>query len=233
MTDFLPLAFLMGLFGSLHCAVMCGPIMLGMPFQKQHFLASALQLLLYQFGRISVYGILGLFAGTIGGSIAVFSNQQILSTIIGVLLISFTLLQLVPHYVSRFAALQNHLLRPISKLMGYVFKLPLWGFFAGALNGIIPCGMVYLALATALNTGSFKAGGIFMLLFGIGTTPLMLMISLGGIFIKQYIPFNTQRLIPWFMLMMGVLLILRSANLGIPFLSPAPTGMYGQAASCK
>lgn len=233
MTNFLPLAFLMGLFGSLHCAVMCGPIMLGMPFQKQHFLGAAFQLLMYQFGRIFVYVVLGLCAGALGGSIAVFSNQQILSTIIGILLIFFTLLQLVPQYVRRFATLQNHLVRPISKLMAYVFQLPLWGFFAGAINGIIPCGMVYLALATALNTGSFKAGGVFMFLFGIGTTPLMLMVSLGGIFIKRYIPFNTQRLIPWLMFTMGMLLIIRSANLGIPYLSPAPMGIYGRAVDCK
>ncbi|MFW0718401.1 sulfite exporter TauE/SafE family protein [Pedobacter sp. N23S346] len=231
--DFLPLAFLMGLFGSLHCAVMCGPIMLGMPFQKQNLSAAAFQLLLYQFGRVFVYSLLGMLVGVLGESITVFSNQQTLSTIIGILLIVFTLLQLVPNYVRRFSALQNHLMHPISKLMGYVFKLPLWGFFAGALNGIIPCGMVYLALATALNTGSFKDGGVFMFLFGIGTTPLMLMVSLGGIFIKRYISFNTQKLIPWFMFAMGLLLIIRSANLGIPYLSPAPTGLYGQAVDCK
>ena len=177
--DFLPLAFLMGLFGSLHCAVMCGPIMLGMPFQKQNISGAAVQLLLYQFGRILIYSLLGMLVGILGGTITVFSNQQTLSTIIGILLIIFTSLQFVPKYVKRFSALQNHLLRPISKLMGYVFQLPLWGFFAGALNGIIPCGMVYLALATALNTGNFTDGGIFMFLFGIGTTPLLLMVSLG------------------------------------------------------
>lgn len=231
--DFLPLAFLMGLFGSLHCAVMCGPIMLGMPFQKQNISGAAVQLLLYQFGRILIYSLLGMLVGILGGTITVFSNQQTLSTIIGILLIIFTSLQFVPKYVKRFSALQNHLLRPISKLMGYVFQLPLWGFFAGALNGIIPCGMVYLALATALNTGNFTDGGIFMFLFGIGTTPLLLMVSLGGIFIKKYIAFNTQKLIPWFMLAMGLLLIIRSANLGIPYISPAPTGFYGKAIDCK
>lgn len=121
----------------------------------------------------------------------------------------------------------------VIKLMGKVFGLKLWGLFAGMLNGLIPCGMVYLALATALNTGSTASGATFMFLFGLGTIPLMMMISLGGIFLKKYIRFNTNKLIPWFMLLMGVLFILRSADLGIPFISRVTTNSYGHTISCE
>nr|WP_276898012.1 sulfite exporter TauE/SafE family protein [Pedobacter kyonggii] len=233
MTDFLPLAFLMGLFGSLHCAVMCGPIMLGMPFAKQNFFRSGFQLLLYQFGRIAVYIVLGLLVGALGSSIRIFSDQQTLSMLIGSILILFTALQFSHFYRNRFSKLQLKALNPLSRLMGKVFKLPLWGLFAGMLNGIIPCGMVYLALATALNTGSIKSGATFMFLFGLGTAPLMLMISLGGIFLKKYIRFNTNKLIPWFMFFMGALLILRSADLGIPFISPKIIGAYRHVIDCR
>ena len=233
MINFFPLAFLMGLFGSLHCAVMCGPIMLGMPFQKKSFLQSSLQLLLYQFGRIFVYTVLGIGVGALGSSIKIFSNQKTLSLSIGIILIVFTALQFSTIYKYRFAKIQNKLLNPVSKLMSKVFKLKRWGLFAGMLNGLIPCGMVYLALATALNTGSVSSGGTFMLLFGLGTTPLMMMISMGGIYLKKYIRFNTQQLIPWFMLFIGILFILRSAELGIPFLSPNMTGSFGQASQCR
>ncbi|QNR85256.1 sulfite exporter TauE/SafE family protein [Pedobacter riviphilus] len=191
MMDFLPLAFLMGLFGSLHCAIMCGPIMLGMPFRKQDFFQSGLQLLLYQFGRIAVYTVLGLLVGALGSSIRIFSDQKMLSILIGSILILFTALQFNTAYRNRFSKFQSWVLNPLSRLMGKVFNLPLWGLFAGMLNGIIPCGMVYLALATALNTGSIKSGATFMLLFGLGTTPLMLMISLGGSSSR-----NTSVLIP-------------------------------------
>lgn len=231
--DFLPLAFLMGLFGSLHCAVMCGPIMLGMPFAKQNFFQSGLQLLLYQFGRIAVYTVLGLLVGALGSSIRIFSDQKMLSILIGCILILFTALQFNAVYRNRFAKLQLKALNPLSRLMGKVFNLPLWGLFAGMLNGIIPCGMVYLALATALNTGSIKSGGTFMFFFGLGTAPLMLMISLGGIFLKKYIHFNTNKLIPWFMFFMGTLLILRSADLGVPFISQRTISTYGQAKDCR
>ena len=233
MINFFPLAFLMGLFGSLHCAVMCGPVMLGMPFQKKSFLQSSLQLLLYQFGRILVYTVLGIGVGALGSSIKIFSSQKTLSLTIGIVLIVFTLLQFSKVYRYRFSKIQNMLLNPVSKLMSKVFKFKLWGLFAGMLNGLIPCGMVYLALATALNTGNIGSGGTFMLLFGLGTTPLMMMISMGGIYLKKYIRFNTQQLIPWFMLFIGILFILRSAEFGIPFLSPKLTGSFGHASECR
>lgn len=216
----LPLAFLMGLLGSLHCAVMCGPLMLSLPIQKTSYLKSAFQLLLYQFGRVLVYTSMGVLVGWVGSSFTIFANQQTLSLIIGMILVVFVILQFSGFYSKNLNNLQYKIVAPISKLMGKLFGLPLWGFFAGLLNGLIPCGMVYLALATALNTATIQGGATFMFLFGLGTTPLMLMISLGGIYLKRYIKFDTRRLIPYFMLFIGILFIMRSADLGIPFLSP-------------
>ena len=230
----LPLAFLMGLLGSLHCAVMCGPLMLSLPLQNTSLLKSALQLIWYQLGRILIYTLLGVLVGWIGNSFTVFANQEILSLTIGVLLVIFTVLQLSGRQLKNINSLQQKMLTPLSRLMGKFYGLPIWGFFAGLLNGLLPCGMVYLALATALNTASLQGGANFMFLFGLGTMPLMLMISLGGIYLKKYIRFNTQKLVPYFMLFMGTLLILRSADLGIPFLSPNnSTHTHVNVAECK
>jgi len=230
----LPLAFLLGLLGSLHCAVMCGPLMLSLPLSKKNYLASAMQLMLYQGGRILIYTMLGLFVGGIGNSIKVFTNQETLSLIIGIILVFFTLLHFTGRYLNQFNSLQAKLIAPISKLMGKVYGLPYWGFFAGMLNGLIPCGMVYLALATALNSASVKEAASFMFLFGLGTTPLMLGISLGGIYLKRYIRFNPNKLIPWFMLFIGTLFIMRALALGIPFLSPNhTTHLIGDVVECR
>jgi len=230
----LPLAFLMGLLGSLHCAVMCGPLMLSLPLQKASLFKSAMQLLLYQLGRILIYTLLGVLVGWIGNSFTVFANQEILSLTIGLLLVIFTILHLSGHQLKGLNNLQQQIITPLSRLMGKFYGLPIWGFFAGLLNGLLPCGMVYLALATALNTASLQGGANFMFLFGLGTMPLMLMISLGGIYLKKYISFNTQKLVPYFMLFMGALLILRSADLGIPFLSPNNnTPKHTSVAECK
>jgi sulfite exporter TauE/SafE len=232
--SYLPLALIMGLLGSLHCAVMCGPLMLSLPMAKSSYLNSIIQLLLYQAGRILIYTFLGLLVGFIGSSFSVFANQETLSFIIGIILIGFTFLQLSGRYFKFLEGFQQRLIMPIAKLMGKVYHLPFWGFFAGILNGLIPCGMVYLALATALNSATTQGGGMFMFLFGLGTTPMMLMISLGGIYLKKYIRFNTKKLIPFFMLFLGILMVLRSADLGIAFLSPNNTNHpMGNVAECK
>ena len=229
-----PLAFILGLLGSLHCAVMCGPIMLSLPLEKTSYLKSAFQLLLYQFGRILIYTLLGICVGYIGSSFTVFTSQETLSFIIGVLLVVFTLLHFSGKYATSLGHFQAKLISPLGKLMGRLYGLPLWGFFAGMLNGLIPCGMVYLALATALNSASVKEAGTFMFLFGLGTCPLMLMVSLGGVYLKRYIKFNPNKLVPWFMLFIGTLFILRSANLGVPFLSPDHSHhVHGSGAVCK
>lgn len=229
----MPLSFLMGFLGSVHCAVMCGPIVLGLPLDKKSIWHNILQVFLYQLGRISVYTLLGLLVGLVGNTFAMFAKQETLSLIIGILLLIFTAAQLSSSDVSSFHKLQSKMVVPISKLMGKVFILPFWGFFAGLLNGLIPCGMVYLAMATALNSASSQSGASFMLLFGLGTTPLMLFISLGGVYLKKYFRFNSQKLIPWFALFIGALFILRAANLNIPFLSPHTHSTYGNTANCN
>jgi hypothetical protein len=220
--------------GSLHCAVMCGPLMLSLPISQKNHVGYAIQLLLYQLGRVLVYTFLGMLVGIIGGSITLFTNQETLSLFVGILLVIFSLLYFSGRYFKYLNRFQTTLISPISRLMGRIYGLPFWGFFAGMLNGLIPCGMVYLALATALNSPSVKEAASFMFLFGLGTTPLMLLISLGGIYLKKYIRFNPNKLIPWFMIFLGALFILRSTELGIPFLSPSHNlGPKGHSVECR
>lgn len=228
------LPLLLGFMGSLHCAAMCGPLMLSMPFERSSFLKSVFQFLSYQFGRTLAYVCLGVFVGLIGSSIKLFTNQEILSFSVGVMMICYTLIYLFAHKISFLDKWQHQIISPISKLMGKIYGLPFWGFLAGMLNGFIPCGMVYLALVSALNVGSVKGSANFMLLFGIGTIPVMMLVSLGGIYIKRYIKFNPNKLIPWFILFMGALFILRSFDLGIPYLSPAKNiTTSGYVATCE
>lgn len=229
----LPLAFLLGLLGSLHCAVMCGPLMLSLPQPKQNYFKAALNLLLYQFGRVLMYTVMGILVGFLGETLSLVVSQNTLSLTIGILLVVFTVLYFSKSYLKVFNSFQSKLITPIAKLMGKIYGLPFWGFFAGMLNGVIPCGMVYLALATALNSASIQEAGVFMFLFGLGTTPLMLLISLGGIYLKKYIRFNPNKLLPWFMLFLGILFIMRSVELGIPFISPAIHAQHpGHVAEC-
>ena len=116
----------------------------------------------------------------------------------------------------------NMLYAFIIKKMGGLFKSKNRAVFylIGFLNGLLPCGMIYVALTSALATQNVLQGGLIMAFFGFGTMPALVMVAIGG----QYfgIPFRTkiQSLLPLIIFSMGVLLILRGMNLGIPYLSP-------------
>ena len=221
------LAFFMGLFGSLHCVAMCGPLLLALPSIGESQWTKAKNRLLYQIGRILTYGVIGLFIGFIGIGISMKGWQQVLSITTGVALILIALFHFIGTKNSSVLKIQQKLLAPLIKQMGYWLHKPGGSFMTGVLNGILPCGMVYMALATALNTGSAINGARFMVLFGLGTLPLLLLTAVAGNFIKSKIPFRLSAWLPFLFLVMGSWFILRGANLDIPMLSPLiyPNGM--------
>ncbi len=90
----------------------------------------------------------------------------------------------------------------------------------GLLNGLLPCGLVYMGLAGATATATAVSGGVFMLFFGLGTLPLMLAVAIFGNQIKTKLMSKARRLIPAFIILIGSLFILRGMNLGVPYLSP-------------
>jgi sulfite exporter TauE/SafE len=93
-------------------------------------------------------------------------------------------------------------------------------YLIGVLNGLLPCGMVYLALTSALATQNIVQGGLLMVFFGLGTVPALIMVAIGGQFFGIVFRQKVQSLLPLFIFSMGLLLILRGMNLGIPFISP-------------
>lgn len=221
------LAFFMGLLGSLHCVAMCGPLLLALPTTGKTHANLVANRIIYQIGRILTYASFGLIIGSISVGAEYRGWQQGLSLLTGFVLITMGLFTLLGHHSNRLIVVQQKLFAPLYKKMGYWLYKPGGNFLAGVLNGFLPCGMVYMALATALNTGSTLAGGKFMLLFGLGTLPLMLLTGLVGSYIKKYIPFNLSSWLPFLFLVMGTWFILRGADLNIPYLSPLiyPEGM--------
>ena len=90
---------------------------------------------------------------------------------------------------------------------------------SGLLNGLLPCGLVYIALAGAVAAGDVFSGMSYMFVFGMGTFPMMLMISLSGKYFKP-LWFNYHRVLSIFLWILALLFILRGLNLGIPYVSP-------------
>lgn len=214
------IAFFMGLLGSLHCAAMCGPLLMAIHGQSSFSWRQTLNKFLYQLGRILTYGWIGLVLGSLGKLAAIKGWQQGFSLTTGILLVVIGLFYFVGHQQGGLAKLQTRLLQPFVRTMGRWLYRPGGSFVAGVLNGVLPCGMVYMALASAVNADGALNSFLFMVLFGLGTLPLMLSFSVFAYVPKNVFKLRFAKLLPFFYLVMGAWFILRGANLDIPYLSP-------------
>jgi len=222
MDSYFYLALITGLVTSLHCIGMCGPIAVALPLGKKswsHRLAGSLT---YNVGRTLTYGILGAIFGLLGQGIQMAGFHQWASIIIGVLMILSVI----------FPALFKDKRKIESFMFGYTGKLiskfrKLFSissfpslFLIGLLNGLLPCGPVYVAIAGALNTGDMINGIIYMIIFGIGTIPIMLAIPMLGNIIGTKIRKKFSWILSTFIVLLGILFILRGLSLGIMYISP-------------
>ena len=213
--------FLLGLFGSLHCLGMCGPIALSLPggYDKGNYLTGRI---LYNIGRMVTYAVLGVVIGLFGSALNFSGWQQALSIAAGVLI----LLSLVSYWKSKldvnFIKPLQQLSRWVKKQFGklYTSKSIFKHLGIGIVNGFIPCGLVYVALAASLAFGSLTESALYMVLFGAGTFPMMFAISFSGRFIGAETRVKLNRLVPYFIAILGILFIVRGLNLDIPMLSP-------------
>lgn len=214
------LAFFMGLFGSIHCAVMCGPLLIAIQGNQQISWVQTFNKLLYQIGRILTYGALGLLLGLIGNIASVQGWQQFFSLITGIILVLIGLSYIFAKNSAALAQFQTRAIQPFARMMGRWLYRPGGSFIAGILNGLLPCGMVYMALVSAMNADGIGASFQFMLLFGLGTLPLMLLFSVASMWTKKMVKVRFATIMPILYLLMGIWFILRGANLNIPYLSP-------------
>jgi uncharacterized protein len=216
------LALTLGFFGSFHCIGMCGPLALALPVHGSGPLKKILLILSYNAGRVLTYFVFGLFAGIIGKSFVLAGAQQILSVVVGVVLL-FSVL--IPSNYRGGSALRSKTLRFLGNIKQHFSKLFLkrgYGplFLIGLLNGLLPCGLVYIGVAGAVATSGILKGGIFMAAFGMGTLPIMLMLPMAGNFIGISVRNTLRKTMPVIVTAMALLLILRGLNLGIPYISP-------------
>lgn len=217
-----------GLASSLHCIGMCGPIAMMLPVDRSNTTKKTLQIILYHLGRLTSYGALGLIFGFLGRGLYLAGIQQQLSIIIGILIISVAL---IPERI--FA--RYNFSKPIYKAISYV-KSSLGHQFKkktnksiytiGILNGFLPCAMVYVALFGALAMQDVLLGTLYMILFGIGTIPLMSVVVYFSSFIKRNFGSSLRRVIPVIAVCIGVLFVLRGLGLDIPFISPSNLQLF-------
>ena len=214
------IAFFIGLFGSIHCIGMCGPLAFAIPIAENKWWLVVGDKILYNIGRIATYSCLGLLIGFIGKQLWVYGLQQGISLLSGLLIILAGFTRLFKMHVTNNKVLSTIML-PVNKLLGYALRHHSGHFIIGLINGLLPCGFVYLALAGAINTPSPVSAATFMFWFGTGTFPLMLIATIGSGFIGPMVRRRINRVIPYVMVCLGFWFILRGLNLDIPYLSPA------------
>jgi uncharacterized protein len=213
---------MVGIVGSLHCAGMCGPLALALPVPPDARVRYVLGRLLYNLGRTATYMILGAIAGAVGQKLFLAGAQQIVSIVLGVLLLLFAL---VPSFMRRIpggVALVDRVTGPVRRAIATLLQRSslLALFLLGAVNGLLPCGLVYMAVAAAMTTGAMLTGVLFMAGFGLGTVPVMLTIALLGKQLQGGLRRRLSVLLPAFSVVIAVLILLRGLNLGIPYVSP-------------
>jgi sulfite exporter TauE/SafE len=215
-------AFIVGLFGSFHCIGMCGPIALALPVAKQSNLSFFSGRILYNLGRSFSYVLMGLIVGFIGEKLIISGYQQVLSILLGLLVLVYVFLPAkLKAGITNLSFIQLILASLKTKIYPLLrnqnsFSLLLIGF----LNGFLPCGFVYIGLAGAISTGNPFDGMIFMFLFGLGTFPVMFAVSIFGKFVSINFRQRLSKLTPVFAVLFACIFILRGLNLGIPYLSP-------------
>jgi sulfite exporter TauE/SafE len=215
-------ALTIGLVGSLHCIGMCGPIAVALPLGKKGWGYRVFGGITYNIGRIISYAILGAVFGLLGQGIEMAGLQKWASILIGAVMV---LSVLFPALFKGKVKFEQMFFGYAGKMIGKFRKLFTISsipslFTIGILNGFLPCGLVYVAIAGAINTNSFYDGIFFMILFGLGTLPVMLAIPLLGNMIGQKVRRKFSGVLNAFIVILGLLFILRGLSLGIPYLSP-------------
>ena len=224
-TELIGSAFIMGLAGSLHCVGMCGPLALSLPVSHKNELSRITGGLIYNGGRILSYTSMGLVFGSLGNLFITTKWQGGLSIVLGIIILIYLLIPKKYFHFTTTTTLGKPFIL-LRQQLGRLFQSRKLSsiFFIGVLNGLLPCGLVYLALTSSIISASPVNGGLFMLFFGLGTFPTMFATVLIGNYLNQSLRQKIHKAVPALLFFMAVLLILRGMNLGIPFISPELRG---------
>jgi len=215
-------AFTLGFIGSFHCVGMCGPIALALPVKSRNTWAFVANRLTYNIGRISTYSLIGLLFGLLGLGFALAGIQKGVSVGLGVIVILAVLLPTaITHLVNPTGKL-NKAVNWLKQKMQMQFRKRgyLSTYTIGLLNGLLPCGLVYLAAAAAVLNNTPWEGAVYMAAFGVGTLPAMLFIIFAGNLLGMNFRNGIRKAMPVVSVVIGILLIVRGLELGIPYMSP-------------
>ena len=204
-------AFIIGFVGSLHCIGMCGPLTLFVMNKKR----TPGVFILYHGGRILSYILLGLFLGALGYSLILFEVQKVVTFTLGALLLFLYTIPNFRNRLERFYYQSNFYQFIKQRLSNDLSKGNRW-IVSGMANGFLPCGLTYVAAASAVALGGFSSGILFMLFFGLGTVPALMVVSFGGSWFSTKFKKLIPRAVSFIAIISGCLLIIRGLILSSP-----------------
>lgn len=222
--------FFLGLQSTLHCVGMCGPLAFAAPIQKRSVSTAVLGSLSYNFGRITSYSYLGFLIGLLGISKWFINTAQWLSILTGLIMMASIFIGAIETW-PMIRSISARVGSTLSKLFPKIRKAPGYSqpYLFGLINGILPCGMVYIALIYSMGTPDSFSAFLGMFFFGTGTLPIMFFMPLvGQQKLLAHLPRYTHKVL---LFIIASLLIIRGLGLGIPYLSPAikaPTEAHQQ-----
>jgi len=204
-------AFLIGLFGSLHCVGMCGPVMLAFSGANQ----KAGGFILYHSGRIMSYLIIGLILGSVASFISILKFQQVATLMLGVVILVLYGFPIIRSRIERFYY-QSRFYHFIKSIISKNLSLKRRWFLSGVANGFFPCGLTYVAAAGAIAMSSLSKGMFFMLLFGLGTIPALFILQYFGNFFFKRFKSMIPRSLQFIALLSGLLMVYRGTVMSFP-----------------
>lgn len=210
-------ALILGLTSSIHCALMCGPIVLAAKSGNSIWKA-----LLYNFGRAITYATLGGLVGFVVSLESILDYQKEVSIGVGVLLLLLAFRYQWLEKKVNAGLSRNGYFSWLNSMIGKLIKgqSPANKLLLGVFNGLLPCGMVMVALVAALAQQDLLKSSAYMAVFGFGTMPMMLLLDIIGNKVKERVLPWLRGKQPYLIALIAVLFILRGSGLDIPYISP-------------
>ncbi len=199
-------ALVLGFAGSLHCVAMCGPLAGAVaPAFGRGIVAGTI----YQAGRMSTYVLVGIAAGAAGGVLAGFAGLgRVVSVAAGAVMLVTAAGQAARWRPAATGWWAGRLGRLLARAAAIRAARPRTSAFAaGALNGALPCGLVYAAAIVAATAGNAVSGATLMLTFGAGTIPAMMAAWMATSFVPSTVRRRLRFVTPVVLVVVGLMLI--------------------------
>jgi sulfite exporter TauE/SafE len=204
-----------------HCVAMCGPLVGALGISAPPGIPARRALapqLAYHLGRITTYGLMGLFGSFVNVAGRLAGVQDVVAVLAGALLVAMGIgaASMSLWVKSAEGRLAGQVMSAVRKLAGH--EAPMGAYPLGLVLGLLPCGLSYSAFAAAAATGSPARGLLLALLFGLGTLPAMLLAGAVVVALSARGRGLLYRLGGGLVALLGLLFVLRGLRVHVPWL---------------